>query len=124
MDLASSEGGWELLGSGPGRGQLPRCLGLATVQTPSPVRDWCRLGLPPLAACPSDPLAPSLSLASTLPLPSTPGASPPKAMLAPVDGSHGRPGRLVLTWLSVACAQPPPGLTNTIYSLTQGLPSC
>lgn len=68
---------------------------------------------PHLAACPSDPLAPSLSLSSTLPLPSTPGASPPKAMLAPVDGSHGRPGQLVLTWLFVACAQPPPGLINT-----------
>ena len=62
MDLASSEGGWELLGSGPGRGQLPRRLGLATVPTPSPVRDWGRLGRPPPAACSSASLPPSPSL--------------------------------------------------------------
>ena len=114
MDLASPEGDWKLLGRGPGRGQLPQHLGLATEQTPSPVRDWRRLGLPALTAASADTLPrPSLSSSPVLP-PPTPGASPPKALLVPAaGGSHGRPGWPALTWLFVACAQPPPGLINT-----------
>ena len=108
--------GWlEAARKGPGRGQLPRRLGLATEQTPSPVRDWRQLGLPTLTAASADTLPrPSLSSSPVLSPPPTPGTSPPKALLVPAaGGSHGRPGWPALTWLFVACAQPPPSLINT-----------
>lgn len=78
MDPASPQGGWELLGGGPCRGQLPQRLSLATERMPSPARDWSRLLLPPSGCLLSGYLYSSpLPLFFTLSLPfSTPDTSP------------------------------------------------